>query len=228
MGNVLEALGICKSYGEDENHINILKDINLNINKGELITMMGRSGSGKTTFLHTIGGILEPDAGKVIINGQSLYELTDSKRTRLRSREIAIIFQNFNLLDDMTVLDNIRLPLDIRREKYDCEMENYLISEFRLKDKIKHYPYALSGGERQRVAIIRALVAKPALILADEPTGNLDFESGRIVLDYINKINREIGQAFLIVTHDKDVAAIGQRVLYMKDGVLEEIKCEKS
>ena len=184
--------------------------------------MLFRSGSGKSTLLKVLGGLSRTDSGKVELDGQSIYDLNESRLAGLRSRKVGFVFQDFNLISEMSVLHNIRLPFDINRLPYDLSAEDGLFDLLRLKDRLSFYPDQLSGGERQRVAIARALLIKPSLVLADEPTGNLDYETAKSVVDFFQMCNRQRRQTLIIVTHDSEWLRIADHVYTMKDGVLTE------
>ncbi|MDO4267413.1 MAG: ABC transporter ATP-binding protein [Eubacteriales bacterium] len=218
---LLEALNLSKTYKTSAISVHALRGVSFVAEPGDLTVILGKSGSGKSTFLDVIGGILEPDQGKVIFNGYSLYEETEEKRTELRRTGIGYIFQNFNLIDEFTVLENVRLPLDISGGSYDLEYEYKIFSMLGIENRVNFYPDQLSGGERQRTAIARALIMKPQLILADEPTGNLDSQTSRQFMDFVRLSNQELRQSFVVVTHDREWSEIAGRAYYMKDGCLE-------
>lgn len=219
--NIIEAVGISKRYQVGDVIVDALKSSDIHIEEKDIISIIGKSGSGKSTLMSVLGGILVPEQGKVLLKGQDLYQLSEDERTKLRRKEIGFVFQNFNLIDELTVLENIRLPFDIQNRKYDKEYEQYLISILGIKERLNFYPHRLSGGERQRVAIARALLLKPSVILADEPTGNLDTVSGEQFMECVRVCNQNLGQTFVIVTHNMELAMQATRVLHMVDGNLE-------
>ncbi|MCM1500196.1 MAG: ABC transporter ATP-binding protein [Clostridium sp.] len=224
MGVIAELQNICKQYGLKESQVNALIDVNLKVNQGEFITIVGASGSGKTTLLNILGGIDCPTAGKVIIDGTDITTWKEEKKAAFRRSNIGIIYQNFNLLPMLTVYENIVLPVQMGGEKEDEVYIRQLIRDFGLSDLENRLPNQLSGGQQQRVAIARALVARPKIVLADEPTGNLDSENSEHVIDCILKSSKEYGQTIVMITHNTEIAKRSQKIYVMKDGVLSENK----
>lgn len=219
---ILKAQNIIKTYQTGHIIVRAVDDVSFSVESGDLTVILGKSGSGKSTLLNVIGGIEKPDSGEVFINGKALYQLREAERARLRSTYVGYIFQSFNLIDELTVLENIRLPLDLNGIRYNLPFEEMLFSTLEIDTRLNFYPGQLSGGERQRAAIARALLMKPRIVLADEPTGNLDSKTGRQLIDLVEKSNRELGQTFVIVTHDPAWLEIAKKVYYVKDGHLGE------
>lgn len=225
---ILKANNLFKTYKNGDVGVTALNDVCLSVEQGDLIVIIGKSGSGKSTLLDSIGGIEKPDRGEVLIDGISLYGLKEAERAKTRSLYIGYIFQTFNLIDEFTVLQNVRLPLDISGKPYEPEFEEAIFSALDIKSRLKFYPNQLSGGERQRVAIARALLMRPKIVLADEPTGNLDSQNGQQFMELVKKANTEFNQTFVIVTHDLEWLKIAQKVYLMKDGTLGEYNENKS
>ena len=217
---ILIAENIVRTYSSGGQKVNAIKGINLTVMKGEIVIIVGRSGSGKTTFLNVLGGLLTPDSGNVLIRGKSLYKLSEKERAAIRNKEYGFVFQNFNLINELSVLNNIRLPYDIASKYYDIELERKVLKMLGLEKRVKFYPEQLSGGEKQRVAIARALLMNPKIILAYESTGNLDGESRKNFMNFVMKNNEKYQQTFLIVTHDIEWKKIAHRVYTMDDGKL--------
>ena len=199
----------------------VLKGINLIIHKGEFISVMGSSGSGKSTLLNLIGGMDRPEKGAVIVNGENITVFTDEKLTLYRRKKIGFIFQFFNLLPNITVFENISMPLLLNGSE-DREKIFQYIKRINLDGKEDKYPYQLSGGEQQRVAIARALIHEPEIILADEPTGSLDSETGRKIMDLIQELTEEMNKTVILVTHESYIAEYADRTVRIKDGVVFE------
>jgi putative ABC transport system ATP-binding protein len=218
--SVLEAKNISKNYYSGRYQIEALKKVSLSVSKGSVVVITGKSGSGKSTLLNVLGGLVKPDKGQVYIEKQSLYEINESNRTWLRSKKIGFIFQNFNLINELSIINNIRLPFDIAGLPYDRHAEKEIFSMLDINDRLLFYPEQLSGGERQRTAIARALLMRPAIILADEPTGNIDLESGRNFMNFVERTNREHNQTFIIVTHDLEWLKIAHSIYKISDGIL--------
>ncbi len=217
----LEALNLKKYYGKEECLVKAVDDISFRVEKGEFVAVVGTSGSGKTTLLNLLGGLDTADSGKVIIENKSLLELEDEERTIFRRRNIGFVFQNYNLLPEANVYQNIILPLRLDGKRNVDEMYlKEIVKKLSLEDKLKVRPNQLSGGQQQRVAIARALSTKPAIILADEPTGNLDSETGGQVIELFQKTLKDIGQTMIMITHNENVAAQADRILHIKDGRL--------
>jgi putative ABC transport system ATP-binding protein len=206
-----------KYYGEHK----VLKGINLIIQKGEFISVMGSSGSGKSTLLNLIGGMDRPEKGAVIVNGENISVFTDEKLTLYRRKKIGFIFQFFNLLPNITVFENISMPLLLNGAE-DRERVLLYIKRVNLDGKEDKYPYELSGGEQQRVAIARALIHEPEIILADEPTGSLDSETGRRIMDLVQELTEEMNKTVILVTHESYIAEYADRIVRIKDGVVFE------
>lgn len=202
-----------------EGAIHALKEVNLSISKGEFLSIMGPSGSGKSTLMNIIGLLDQPDEGNYFISGDSVAALDDNKRSEFRNRTIGFIFQNFNLLSRVTALRNVMLPLTYRAAALEdrTKLANAALQKVGLSDRIHHHPNQLSGGERQRVAIARALVGAPTVILADEPTGNLDSKTGAQIINILTQLSDE-GQTVIIVTHDEEIGSTADRIVHMRDG----------
>jgi putative ABC transport system ATP-binding protein len=215
---VLRTEQLCKWYGTDETEVRALSDIDLSIEKGEFVSVVGQSGSGKSTLLHLLGGVDRPSRGRVCIDGEDIYALRETELARLRRRKIGFVFQFYNLLPVLTAEENILLPLLMDNREPDTEFLEECISLLGLSDRRRHLPSELSGGQQQRVSIGRALIYRPSIILADEPTGNLDSRNRREIMDLLKLSARRYGQTLLLVTHDRDLACEADRVLTMEDG----------
>lgn len=221
--NIIEVKSLYKSYMEDEvAKVQVLKGVNINIKQGAFVAILGPSGSGKSTFLNMIGGMDLPDKGQIIIDTMDITKLNDNNLSDFRLHKIGFIFQFFNLIPMLTAKENISLPSEVKNKKKDIEYINMLIAKLGLKDRENHYPAQLSGGEQQRVAIARALVNKPRIILADEPTGNLDSKNSKAVIKLLKEISEEMKLTIILITHDKEIASYADRILNMMDGVLYE------
>ena len=219
---VLEVVEVCRGLGQGEQIVQAVQDVSLSLDAGELVALVGPSGCGKSTLLHLCGAMDQPTRGIVRLEGESLSSLDDDQLTRLRRRRVGFIFQFFNLLPTLTVTQNIALPLLLAgQSSAEVIREATRMAErVGLGARCDHYPQQLSGGEAQRAAIARAIIHGPALLVADEPTGNLDSENGTRVLELLFELNRQVGTAVLLATHDERVAAAADRVLYMRDGAL--------
>lgn len=219
---ILEAKGINKTYNEGK--LEILKDINFSVESGEFVCIMGPSGSGKSTLLHLLGALDEMDQGEVLIEGKKITDMTDDEISEFRRRRLGFVFQFFNLLPTLTALENVALPalLDGKPLTEVEKKAKDLLRLMDLEDRYDHRPQQLSGGQMQRVAIARALLSSPALLIADEPTGNLDSKTGESVLTLLKKLNKELNQTIVMVTHDPKAAAYATRVIQMKDGRIEK------
>lgn len=210
-----------KRYYEGENvTVKALDDVSFQIDSGDFVAVVGASGSGKSTLLHLIGGLDMPTEGKVVIDGVDLYALKEDERTIFRRRHVGFVFQAYNLLPMLTVYENILLPFGLDGEKPSLDYMQAIVSRLGLEEQLDKMPNALSGGQQQRVAIARALVRKPALILADEPTGNLDSKTSAEVVALFQSINREMGHTIVMITHDDDVAQRAGKILRVADGKL--------
>lgn len=216
--SLLKLDNLCKFYGEDETLVKAVDSVNLTVEEGEFIAILGASGSGKSTLLHMIGGVDEPTIGHVYLNGEDIYALNDSKQSKLRRESISIVYQFYNLIPTLNVVENITLPLDLSRKKVDQEYLNEILKLLKLEDRKKHLPNELSGGEQQRVAIGRALITRPSIILADEPTGNLDSKNSLEVMNILKRANEIYKQTIIMVTHDEKLAKYAKRIFTMKDG----------
>ena len=220
MENIISINNLSKSFGNKNNVVQVLKNINLDIKKGEFVSLMGKSGSGKSTLLYLIGGLDSPTDGVVKINGLDINKLNDKKKSKIRREDIGFVFQFYNLIPNLTVEDNIMMPVVMaskKRKDYQQRLDE-ILKTIGLDDKRKSLPSELSGGQQQRVAIARAIIMNPSIILADEPTGNLDTKSTEEVMLLFKKINKEMNITILQVTHSEDTAKYGTRVIYLKDG----------
>lgn len=220
MDRILTVKNISKSYKIGNAQVHALKSTTLEIKKGEIVVVIGKSGSGKSTLLNVLGGLIVPDSGEVLLDGKNLYALSEKERARIRNQKCGFIYQNFNLINELSVINNIRLPFDIAGKPYNTKREKELLDILDLGKRRNFYPTQLSGGERQRTAVARALLMEPSIILADEPTGNLDLESGNKLMAFVKRTNREQGQTYVIVTHDLEWLKIAHTVYRMSDGRL--------
>jgi putative ABC transport system ATP-binding protein len=216
----IETKGICKTYGQKQTKVEALKPAFLTIEQGEFVAVMGRSGSGKSTLMHLLGGLEIPTAGEVVIEGVSLYEIKEQARTVFRRRRLGFVFQFFNLVQELTAYENILLPLLLDGQKPDEDYLKDIVDTLNLGDRLHYLPGALSGGQQQRVAIARALVTKPAAVLLDEPTGNLDGKSAQEIMAFLRITKQKYSQTLVMVTHDVLMAESASRILYLNDGVL--------
>ena len=230
MSNFLQCNDIRKTYREGSLDTEVLKGVSFDIEKGELVSIIGTSGSGKSTLLHILGALDDASAGSVSFLGQDLASLSSNKQAKLRNQHLGFVYQFHHLLSDFSALENVAMPLLIGGEKPAKAKQEaqLLLDKVGLSHRVDHRPSELSGGERQRVAIARALVNKPALVLADEPTGNLDHNTALSIYDLMRELNREYDTAFLVVTHDGELAAKMDRQLHMQDGLLVNVEKEES
>lgn len=219
---IIETRGLTKEFTRDEFHVIALKDVDIQVHKGEFVALMGPSGSGKSTLLHLIAAMDRPSRGEILVLGQDLRALSDREIAHWRNTHIGFIFQAFNLIPVLTALENVELPLKLTNlsKKERLEHATTALQLVGLGDRLKHYPRQLSGGQEQRVAIARAIVTDPDLILADEPTGNLDAASAQEVLTLLSRLNREFGKTIVMVTHDPHAAKFATHVRYLEKGEL--------
>lgn len=221
----LEARAVTKSYFDGNEHLNILRGIDLQIQTGEMLAIIGASGSGKSTLLHIMGLLDRPTQGQILVDGQDTSHLNESQRSRLRNEKLGFVYQFHHLLPEFSALDNVAMPLIMRRMSYEHARAKaeVVLGQVGLAERIFHRPGELSGGERQRVALARALVADPVLVLADEPTGNLDSETAESMFSLLKEVNQARNTAFVIVTHDPKLAALANRQLKMEKGLLSAV-----
>jgi putative ABC transport system ATP-binding protein len=217
---ILKTEGLWKVYRTGELDVAALRGVNVQVLPGEFVSVMGPSGCGKSTFLHVIGGLTQATRGHVLLDGNDLAALGDAGRTRLRRQKVGFIFQRFNLLPTLNAYDNIALAQHIRGDGFDPHRFEAIVEMLGIKDRLKHKPSELSGGQQQRVAIARAVINEPKIVLADEPTGNLDSKSSEAVLAMLCHLNKEMGQTIVMITHNPEAAAHGNRVLHMRDGLV--------
>ena len=215
---LLETEDLCKYYGSGENLVKAIDHTTMDIQRGEFTAIVGRSGSGKSTLLHMLGALDRPDSGKVRIEGKNVFELKDEELAVFRRRKIGFIFQNYNLIPSLNVWENIVLPMGLDKKKVDQTFVRNLTERIGITDKLKSLPSTLSGGQQQRVAIARALASKPAIILADEPTGNLDSRPELEVISLLKACVNEYGQTLVMITHDETIAQMADRILVIEDG----------
>ena len=215
---ILKVNGLKKYYGKDESLVKALDNVNLEVNKGEFLAIVGTSGSGKSTLLNLIGGLDKETDGEVIIEGKNISKMEDNKKTIFRRRNIGFIFQSYNIIQILNVYENIVLPLELDGERIDENYINLILDTLGLKDKKDRLPDSLSGGQRQRVAIGRALASKPSIILADEPTGNLDSKTENEVLGLLKLTSKKFSQTIIMITHNEKIAQMADRVIRIEDG----------
>ena len=215
---LLRCEGIKKIYGRNESRIEVLRGISFSVEKGELTAVVGASGSGKSTLLNILGTIDRPSEGEVYLNGSPISNLGRTESAILRRREIGIVYQFFNLIPDLTIRENILLPLMLDYKKPDQSLFDMLVEKLGLKEKLKKFPWELSGGQQQRASMARALLYKPSLLLADEPTGNLDSQNSEEIMELMESFNRELSQTILFVTHSHELLERANRVIELSDG----------
>lgn len=216
--NILEGIDLKKHYGEEPNIVKALDGVNLTVKKGEFLAIVGTSGSGKSTLLNMFGGLDNPTSGKIIVTEQDISQLSDDELTIFRRRNVGFVFQNFNLVPILNLYENIVLPLDLDGETIDEEYIEEIIELLNLKDKKRRFPNYLSGGEQQRGAIARALATKPSIILADEPTGNLDSKTSAEVLGLLKRTSKQFNQTIVMITHNNEIAQLADRIVRIEDG----------
>ncbi|MBU5484036.1 ABC transporter ATP-binding protein [Clostridium sp. MSJ-11] len=225
---ILKVENLSKIYGKGSNKVEALKNVNLSVTKGEFVAIVGASGSGKSTLLHLLGGLDRPTNGKVIIDGESIYNYKEEKLAIFRRRKIGFVFQFFNLIPVLDVEENIALPALLDKDKIDKKYLEELIEILGLKDRKSHLPSELSGGQQQRVSIGRALLNKPSIILADEPTGNLDSKNSKEVIELLKFTAKKYNQTLILITHDINLASMADRIITIADGEITSDKKLKS
>ena len=220
--SILAIRNLSKTYQSGSRKLTVLENVNFEIQAGETISIVGPSGSGKTTLLGLCAGLDSGSTGSVVLNGQALEKLNEDQRAAVRNKDVGFIFQNFQLLPTLTALENVMVPLELKKRKDAKEKALELLEKVGLKDRATHYPTQLSGGEQQRVSIARAFANEPKILFADEPTGNLDTETGEMIERLIFDMNKEKGTTLILVTHDLDLAAKTQRSIHIKGGKIQE------
>lgn len=220
---ILKVNNLCKTYGESEVKVNALKNVSFSLEKGEFAAIVGESGSGKSTLLNCVGALDTPTSGTILMDGQNLFSMKEEERTIFRRRNIGFIFQSFQLVSELNVEQNIMFPLLLDYRKPDPKEVEEILNLLGLTERRYHLPSQLSGGQQQRVAIGRALITKPKLILADEPTGNLDSKNSQDVMDMLIKASRQYQQTILLITHNKNLTVSVDRVFQVSDGVLTDL-----
>ena len=225
MNNIIQTIDLTKIYYQGKNKVFANNNISLSIEEGEFVAVLGSSGSGKTTFLNMIGGIDAPTSGKILINGVDISSIKESKFTRFRGKNIGYVLQKYQLIEELTVKDNIRVVQTINKWEINQEYEDKIIDMLGIQDLLSVHPSQLSGGQQQRVAIARALIGKPAIILADEPTGNLDKKRSEEIINYMKLSNQQYRQTYIVVTHDLEVASQCNRIITLEDGkIIEDLR----
>ena len=222
MNVILETKNLCKYYGADENLVKAVDHIDLQIEQGEFVTIIGKSGSGKSTLLHLLGGLDNPTSGEVRVNGKNIAGYSQEQLAVIRRREIGFVFQAFNLVPSLNVWENIVLPLGLDGRKVDEAYVKDIIATLGMDKKMKNLPNALSGGQQQRCAIARAIAAKPSIILADEPTGNLDSKTGDEVIALLKASAKKYGQTLVVITHNEEIAQMADRMIVIEDGKIKQ------
>ena len=215
---ILRVENLCKTYGKGKNEVKALDNISFSVNKGEFIAIIGPSGSGKSTLLHILGGVDKPTSGKVFMNDHDVYVQNDEQLAIFRRRQVGLIYQFYNLIPVLNVVENMTLPLKLDGQKVNEERVNELLELLGLAERRKHLPSQLSGGQQQRVSIGRALINAPALVLADEPTGNLDSKSSQEIIGLLKHSNKKYGQTLVVITHDENIALQADRIIRIEDG----------
>jgi putative ABC transport system ATP-binding protein len=226
---MLIARELTKSYKSGDHELTVLRDVNFTIAQGAFVAIVGPSGSGKTTLLGLLAGLDTPSRGAVLLDGADITNLDEDARARLRGEKVGFVFQSFQLIPTLTALENVQVPLELRGESGAAERASELLGRVGLGDRLHHFPTQLSGGEQQRVAIARAFVNSPRILFADEPTGNLDSDTGSRIVELLEAINRESGATIVLVTHDHTLAARAQRIIRLSDGrVVSDAETERA
>ncbi len=220
--NILQAKDLTKIYGSGENAVYALNGVNFSVEKGEFVAVVGTSGSGKSTLLHMLGGLDRPTSGSVTVDGKEIFSFKDEALTIFRRRKIGFVFQNYNLVPVLNVYENIVLPVQLDGKVPDAAYIDSIIETLGLESKLKNLPNNLSGGQQQRVAIARALASKPAIILADEPTGNLDSKTSQDVLGLLKVTSQKYAQTIVMITHNEEIAQLADRIIRIEDGKIVE------
>ena len=215
---ILRVENLCKTYGKGKNEVKALDNVSFSVKKGEFIAIIGPSGSGKSTLLHILGGVDKPTSGKVFMNDHDVYVQNDEQLAIFRRRQVGLIYQFYNLIPVLNVVENMTLPLKLDGQKVNEERVNELLELLGLAERRKHLPSQLSGGQQQRVSIGRALINAPALVLADEPTGNLDSKSSQEIIGLLKYSNKKYGQTLIVITHDENIALQADRIIRIEDG----------
>ncbi len=215
---IVRTENLSKTYGSGENLVKAIDDVNLKIEKGEFIAIVGPSGSGKSTLLHLLGGVDNPSSGKIFIDGNDISKYSSKELALFRRRKVGLIYQFYNLIPNLTVRHNIELPLKLDKRKINEEVLLDTVRKLGIEDKLDSFPSELSGGQQQRVAIARSLIYSPSLVLADEPTGNLDRENSREIIEILKYFNRTLKQTIIVITHDESIALEAERVITIVDG----------
>ena len=222
MDTILKTKNLCKYYGNGENEVKALQDVNIEIERGEFVAVVGKSGSGKSTLLHMLGGLDHPTDGKVYIGKKNIFSYKEDELAVFRRRKIGFIFQSFNLISSLNVWENIIFPISLDGKKIDEAFLKDIIQTLGLEKKLHNLPNTLSGGQQQRVSIARAIASKPEILLADEPTGNLDSKTSAEVMGMLKMSVEKYGQTLVMITHDEDIAQIADRILVIEDGKVAE------
>ena len=221
---ILKVENLVKTYGKGENQINAVDNVSFTIDKGEFVAIVGASGSGKSTLLHLLGGVDRPTSGKVYIDGKDIYSLNNDNLAIFRRRQIGLIYQFYNLIPILNVEENITLPLSLDNREIDKEKLNEMLKLLGLQNRRMHLPNELSGGQQQRTSIGRALITNPTIILADEPTGNLDSKSSDEIVALLKKSNKELNQTIIMITHNMEIAKVADRIIKIEDGkIISEV-----
>ena len=215
---ILKCEGVRKVYGSKENLVTALDEIDLSVEKGEFVAIVGASGSGKSTMLHILGSVDKPTAGKVLVDGEDISKLNPTKSAIFRRRKVGLVYQFYNLIPTLTVRKNILMPLLLDKRKVNEEYFEQVVNQLGIADKLEMMPSQLSGGQQQRVAIARALIYRPAILLADEPTGNLDQKNSKEIIEMLKISNRNLEQTILLITHDEKIALEADRIITIEDG----------
>lgn len=224
---ILSAKDLCKSYGSEENSVQALNHVSISVENGEFVAVIGTSGSGKSTLLNLLGGLDTPTSGEVLVSGKKLFQMNEEARTIFRRRNIGFVFQNYNLVPVLNVYENIVLPIELDGTKVDTEYVKTILHTLGLEQKVQAMPNQLSGGQQQRVAIARALAAKPAILLADEPTGNLDSKTGMDVIALLKMTSQAFHQTIVMITHNEEIALMADRMIRIEDGKVVNGNAEK-
>jgi len=223
---ILKVENLCKIYGKGENEVKAVDNVSFSVEKGEFVAIVGASGSGKSTLLHLLGGVDRPTSGKVFIDGEDIYKLSDDQLAIFRRRQVGLIYQFYNLIPILNVEENITLPCNLDGKQVEQAKLDELLKTLKLENRRKHLPNELSGGQQQRVSIGRAIINNPAIMLADEPTGNLDSKSSEEIISLLRLSNKKYNQTVIIITHDEKIALEADRVITIDDGkIIKDEKC---